>query len=209
MSDASPTISEKQLAANRANALRSTGPRTSEGKARSSQNARKHLFTSANFGVIQLEDLQEISRLKDDLASTWPPTNPQEVFAIERLAIAQQALLRAARLESGLFMACLHRVQVTGHNQDSETLRPLNCNFRVAEGLHRMSTDSQAWSHFLRFQAQTQRHYRYAVEEFERLKALRGKMQNEPISASQPEQNQHTSPGFETKPFSVAGSAQA
>ena len=87
MSDASPTISEKQLAANRANALRSTGPRTSEGKARSSQNARKHLFTSANFGVIQLEDLQEISRLKGDLAATWPPTNPQEVFAIEALPL--------------------------------------------------------------------------------------------------------------------------
>ena len=32
---------EKQTAANRANAQRSTGPRTAEGKARSSQNALK------------------------------------------------------------------------------------------------------------------------------------------------------------------------
>ena len=35
-------ISEKKLAANRANARKSTGPRTSEGKARTAQNACKH-----------------------------------------------------------------------------------------------------------------------------------------------------------------------
>jgi hypothetical protein len=137
--------------------------RTPEGKVRSSQNARKHLFTASNFGVIQVEDLQEIARLKDDLAATYPPTNPQEVFATERLAIAQQALLRASRLESGLLMSCVHRVRVPGHtsNQaasDAETMRQLNCNFRLAEGLHRLSQDSKAWSRFLRFQAPTQRH---------------------------------------------------
>jgi hypothetical protein len=54
--DAPSLISEKQLAANRANAARSIGPRTPEGKARSSQNTLKHR-------------LQENARLK----TTWPP----------------------------------------------------------------------------------------------------------------------------------------
>src|ERR1017187_9180631 len=35
-------LSPEQLAANRANAAKSTGPRTPQGKARSTQNARKH-----------------------------------------------------------------------------------------------------------------------------------------------------------------------
>ena len=39
--------SPARLAANRANALRSTGPRTAEGKARSSQNATTHGLTAS------------------------------------------------------------------------------------------------------------------------------------------------------------------
>ena len=50
-------ISEKQLTANRANAARSTGPRSPEGKARSAQNSRKHGFTASTFAVVRLEDL--------------------------------------------------------------------------------------------------------------------------------------------------------
>src|SRR5512135_3167790 len=97
------TISPRRLAANRANAARSTGPRTPEGKARSAQNARKHGFTAANFAVIRLEDLDSIAKLRDDLIAVYQPVNSQELFAIERIALAQQALLRAATIETGFF----------------------------------------------------------------------------------------------------------
>ena len=52
-------VSQEQLAANRANAAKSTGPRTTQGKARSAQNARKHGFTVSTFDVVRLEDLLE------------------------------------------------------------------------------------------------------------------------------------------------------
>src|SRR5215470_15782555 len=100
-------ISEKQLAANRANATRSTGPRSPEGKARSSQNARKHGFAAASFQVNYMEDPEAVANLKADLVSVYQPVNAQELFALERIAIAQQAVLRIARLEAGLHTSAL------------------------------------------------------------------------------------------------------
>jgi hypothetical protein len=84
-------VSPKQLAANRANAAKSTGPRTPEGKARSAQNARKHGFTASTFAVVRLEDLHEVAHLKDDLLAVYQPVNSQELFALERIALGLRA----------------------------------------------------------------------------------------------------------------------
>src|SRR5438105_1204336 len=46
--------SPKRLAANRANAAKSTGPRTEAGKARSAQNARTHGFTAPTSSALRL-----------------------------------------------------------------------------------------------------------------------------------------------------------
>jgi hypothetical protein len=43
--------SRRQIEANRRNALKSTGPRTQEGKARSRKNALRHGFASLTIGV--------------------------------------------------------------------------------------------------------------------------------------------------------------
>src|SRR6266481_1950185 len=196
-------ISEKQHAANRANANKSTGPRTPEGKARSAQNARSHGFTTAStFAVVRLEDLNEVAHLAADLTALYQPVNSQELFALERIALAQQALLRAARLEAGLFTTCLDQAlgrdgepiipmtEDLAGNGDIEITRAQNRNFALGEGFHRMARASNSWSLFLRYQAQTERHYRRAAEEFERLRALRTKLPNEAVEAVQPEENE-------------------
>src|ERR1035437_4992838 len=194
-------VSPEQLAANRANAAKSTGPRTPEGKTRSAQNARKHGFTASSYAVVRLEDLQEVAHLKDDLVAFYQPVNSQELFAIERIALAQQTILRAARLESGLFTTCLNETLDSGDNPvvmmnpdlaagDLEITRAQNRNYPLGEGFHRMSCKSSSWSLFLRYQAQAERHGApsgpRAVEEFERLKALREELPNEAIFEPNP-----------------------
>src|SRR5580704_9167716 len=205
-------ISPKQLAANRANAARSAGPKTPEGKARSAQNSTKHGFTASTFAVVRLEDAQEIAHLKDDLVSVYQPVNSQEVFALERMALAQQAILRAARLESGLFTCSLNEtLDGDGHpftpmskelagDGDIEIAIAQNRNYCMADGFLRLIRQTNGWSVFLRYQAQAERQYRRALEEFDRLKSLRHVLPNEPITALQPKQNSTTYPNPEPNP---------
>ena len=177
-------ISARKLASNRANAARSTGPRTPEGKARSACNATKHGFTSSSFAVVRLEDLDEVARLKDDLLAVYQPENPQEVFAIERLALAQHNLFRIARLEAGLMTQALNEALNNAGEPfipmsedlipgDLPVVQAQNRNFALACGFARMAQRSNVWTLFLRYQAQAERHYRRAVEDLERLRSLR------------------------------------
>jgi hypothetical protein len=210
------TVSPEQLAANRANAANSTGPRTAEGKLRSSQNARKHGFTATSFAVVRLEDLNEVANLREDLVNLYRPVNSQELFAVERIALAQQAILRAARLEAGFLSNCLGESLTTRgefrppHSQvavDNET-QAQERNFRLGDGFHRLICQSNSFALLLRYQAQAERQYRRAIEEFERLKALREKLRNEPNFAEN-ETNESTCPPCETNPIRSENPAPA
>jgi len=186
-------LNEKQLAANRANAQLSTGPRTPEGKAASARNAVRHGFLAHSFNVIRLESLDEVAHLKADLVAAYQPVNSQELFAIERMAIAQQSIIRAARIEAGFFNSALNDTlwddgAAPGHYphgrlyEDIRVERVQYRNYLAAEGLNIMSKQSNAWSLLLRYQVQAERLYRRGLEEFERLKALRSEMPVEEIA---------------------------
>jgi hypothetical protein len=205
--------SDKQIAANRLNARKSTGPRTAAGKMKSALNSRKHGFGGNNSSVVRLEDLDEIYHLRQDLLDLYQPINSQELFAIERIANRQMCLIRVERLEAGLFTACLDKAldaqgepipmmspELAGDG-DIFVTREQNRNFAFGEGFHRMNQKPHTWTLFLRYQAQAERQYRRAVEEFERLHALRARFEeeapepepvspNEPISLNESESNQ-------------------
>ena len=155
-------------------------------------------------------------RLKDDLVACYQPVNSQDLFAIERIAPAQQALLRAARLENGMFTTCLNE-SLTGSgkplvgispelcNGDMEVTKVHTRNYLLAEGFHRLIHYSNSWALFLRYQAQTERlgvpSGPRAIEDFERLKALRHELPNKPIVEAQPEPKETTCIPGPTKPL--------
>ena len=143
------TVSDKQLAANRANAAKSTGPRTPEGKARAALNSRKHSLTAAAVTMLRIEDHGELDNLRADALTHYQPQTSQEIFAVERIAVCQLMMIRGWRLEAGMFIAGVDRVlndDGTGifrlHAElypDSEIHIAQNRNFAIAEGFQRMT----------------------------------------------------------------------
>ena len=91
---------EAQRKANRQNAKKSTGPRTPEGKARSSQNALKHGLLARD-AVMADEDPADYDRLFCEFEDNLHPKNVLEFALIRQVANAEWRLRRIARLESG------------------------------------------------------------------------------------------------------------
>jgi hypothetical protein len=75
---------EKQIAANRANSQRSTGPRTDAGKAASSQNALRHGLTAS--GLIILPGQEEaFAELESGLRGSLKPDTPLHEVIFKRI----------------------------------------------------------------------------------------------------------------------------
>jgi len=74
-----------QIAANQQNARKSTGPTSAEGKALSSQNARTHGLTSADFPVRPGEE-QELDDFVAGLTAELKPEGEQEKILFRQLA---------------------------------------------------------------------------------------------------------------------------
>jgi heme oxygenase len=96
--------SAKQLAANRRNAKKSTGPRTPQGRAVSRMNALKHGILSRQVlvrGQSFEEDEAELESLHLRFWEELQPVGPLEEMLVDQIVTAHWRLRRALRAESG------------------------------------------------------------------------------------------------------------
>jgi hypothetical protein len=157
---------------------------------------RKHIFISSGFSAMRVEDPDALANLKADLVALYQPVNSQELFAIERIALAQHSLTRTYRIEAGLVTLGLEAaLDVPGvppimKNREITNSRQItgsqNHNYWMASGFHQMLTKSSDWQLLLRYQAQCERMGRRATEEFERLRALRGVLPEQTLIEPEP-----------------------
>ena len=97
-------MSRKQLEANKANAKRSTGPRSDAGKTRSRMNALKHGFSSQEI-VLEGEDADQFDALRAQLEVEFAPDSVIERELVDRLAGLLWRLRRVPVLEAALIRA--------------------------------------------------------------------------------------------------------
>jgi len=93
-----PSVSLQKLAANRANAQRSTGPKTQEGKNRSRFNAVKHGLTARYFpSIIKLgtDEAQEFEKQRLAFYEHFAPVGPVEELLVEKIVVELRRYNRA------------------------------------------------------------------------------------------------------------------
>jgi flagellar biosynthesis GTPase FlhF len=127
-------ISERRLAANRANAQLSTGPTSPEGKARSSLNAVK---TGLCGRALLLADEEEARAYRAHVARVhawWAPANVEEHALVQSLADTQWRLESIPGLESALYAQARLRNQPLPQHPDPAIQRLLlDAQAEVAE----------------------------------------------------------------------------
>lgn len=102
------TVTERQLAANRANALKSTGPKTEEGKRRSKYNALTHGLTATST-VIPSENRECYDVFRHDYSKIFTPDNVLERQAADDLCAARWRKERAVRYETAMLTEAMSK----------------------------------------------------------------------------------------------------
>jgi hypothetical protein len=108
---------ESQTLANRLNALKSTGPRTIEGKTTVSQNAVKHGLL-AESDVITSESEADFDQYRQQLLDELSPVSPMESMLAERIVTLSWRLKRAGRFQN-------QAIDVLNSNQTNDPLKKL------------------------------------------------------------------------------------
>ena len=141
------TVSEKQMRANQQNALRSTGPKTDQGKALASRNSLRH-------GLLA-EDKQQFSDLLTDLVTHFGPVGPLEEILVEKIAACYWRQRRASRYEVGILRQKLDTMTHDYYRPDGK-LTDAEIDEEIAQKQTEIKTVREQYQLFKRSQASGQ-----------------------------------------------------
>jgi hypothetical protein len=152
---------EKQIEANKRNALRSTGPATVAGRSISSRNAWKHGLTAREVTVDEAERTK-FSAFRDDIVADLAPEGALEEELVEEIAICSWRLRRVYRLE-------------VNHSDSNPLLRLLSPPPEVAidPGGHLLRSFDLSSASLIRYETSIARLRERALHALERLQARR------------------------------------
>ena len=157
--------SDKQIRANRRNALKSTGPKTPEGKAAVRLNATRHGLRSQEV-LLPGEDEEALEELDENLRAELQPVGELENLLVDGIIAAHWRLRRLRRVEAGIFVRELSRGLAPVADSETDTATLGMSFIRDANG-------SNAFSKLSRYETAIWRSLYKALHELQRLQAAR------------------------------------
>lgn len=137
------STTEQRRAANRTNALHSTGPVTATGKAIASQNAMRHGLLSAKL-FLDDEDPAEFQAMFADLWRSLKPVGALEATLVERIAVTVWRQRRLVHAETASLSLTRQPMKVAGA-VSSELGRSYGSEVKQ-DDLAPFDAESEAWS---------------------------------------------------------------
>ena len=161
--------SDKKAQANRQNALKSTGPKTPEGKASVRHNALKHGLLAQEV-LLQEEDEEALRELDERLRAELRPEGEIEDLLVEQIVAAQWRLRRMRRVEAGVFD---WEISSAAHSA-ADSLHPLpEGTLMLGLSFIRDANTANAFSKLSRYETAIERSLYKALHELQRLQAAR------------------------------------
>jgi len=112
--------SKKQIEANKRNALKSTGPKTPEGKASAHLNSTTHGLLSQEI-LLPGEDGEALKELGERLRAELQPVGEMESLLVEKIIDATWRLRRLSRVEAGIFTWELYEELAQRAQEEAQT----------------------------------------------------------------------------------------
>ena len=154
----------------------STGPKTAEGKARSSRNAVKHGLSSPN-PVIGIEDRPAFDAMLDAYMRDWKPAGETETSYVKRAATAMWRYNRAISYEAEILnLEIDYHALPSAAILDPETAGPVT---RAAFAFREAATSDPALGLCARYITAAARDYDRAINQLRALQADRRKREAE------------------------------
>jgi hypothetical protein len=179
----------RQIAANKRNAQKSTGPATEEGRRLSSKNALKHGLTAREVTIDEAE-AKKFAAFRDDLVADLAPQGALEEQLVQEIAVHSWRMRRVYRLE-------------VNESDDTNPLSSL-AQEAVAHGLGIQRTLS--FPTLIRYETSIARLRERALHDLERLQARR---RGEAVEAPIVVDVQHSAPPEESQSGNAVPGAHA
>lgn len=158
---------EKQIAANRENSKRSTGPRTLPGKKICAQNARRHRHLTEAV-LLSTENPRRFHAFVERFYREYHPQGPTQQALVDMMATARWRLLRMVNLEGA--GVDKQYDQLRGAENQQDTAAPPSVRTSATEAYSSIVDNSRTLDVLNRLEARLQRQFDSA---FDRLRQLR------------------------------------
>ena len=158
----------RQSESSRSNGALSNGPKTEEGKARSSQNSLKHGLNSDKILVLHTEKQEDYDALRAAYVKRFAPHDEVELELVDEMVGARWRLRRIRAIET-------ETMEMRMEDQD-EYIRKRGENptdsRRQAMAFKSLSDTSQSLNMLSRYETRLQRTYDRALENLKKLRAF-------------------------------------